>query len=84
MKTVHIGWYSGTVYDQEVETKDIPECSYAITFLNEIDPKEIERYRLRARLNKPVQCRGCVVCALAMEAAMKAKEMEEKANADKV
>lgn len=78
METVHIGLYSGTVYGQEVETKDIPECSYAITFLNEIDPKEIERYRLRARLNKPVQCHKCTGCALAMEAAMNMKEMEEK------
>ena len=88
MTEVRVGQYSLTVYPSDVKPSDIPECYkvlYKSPFSGVITEDDIHQLIAEAKVAHVLNCLpNCVECPLALEAAMKAKEKEEKANADKV
>ena len=88
MAEVRVGQYSLTVYPSDVKPSDIPECYkvlYKSPFSSGITEDDIHQLIAEANAARILNCLpNCVECPLALEAAMKAKEMEEEANADKV
>lgn len=88
MTEVRVGQYSLTVYPSDIKPSDIPECYnvlYKSPFSSGITEDDIHRLIAETKATRVLKCLpNCVECPLALEAAMKAKEMEEEANADKV
>ena len=82
MTEVRVGLYSLTVYSSDVKPSDIPECCkvfYKSSFSGVITEDDIYQLMAEANATRILKCLpNCVGCPLALEAAMKAKEMEEK------
>ena len=69
----------------EVRVGQCYKVLYKSPFSGMITEDDIHQLIAEAKATRVLKCLpNCVECPLALEAAMKAKETEEKANADKV